>query len=82
MTRVVPAPLIDDKLSSRFVEWMQGLDEGWVTDLLSRRPALKALGNCVVPQQATLALHVIHQRLCSYLRTYADRAPLITKEEA
>ena len=63
MTRPVLPPLDNDKLSSRFVEWMQGLDEGWVTDLLGRRPALKALGNCVVPQQATLALRVIEERL-------------------
>jgi DNA (cytosine-5)-methyltransferase 1 len=37
---------------------MQGLPEGWVTDVpgLSRNAQLKALGNGVVPQQAALAL--------------------------
>lgn len=39
------------------MEWMQGLPEGWVTDVpgLSRNAQLKALGNGVVPQQAALA---------------------------
>ena len=41
-----------------FVCWMQGLPEGWV-DGLSRTQALKALGNCVVPQQAALAIHLL-----------------------
>lgn len=46
------------RLSARFVEWMMGLPEGWVTDTpgLSRTEALKALGNGVVPQQGTAAL--------------------------
>jgi DNA (cytosine-5)-methyltransferase 1 len=40
------------------VEWMQGLPDGWVCDVpgLSRNAQLKALGNGVVPQQATQAL--------------------------
>lgn len=47
------------RLSPRFVEWMMGLDDGWVTDPaigISRNDQLKALGNGVVPQQAALAL--------------------------
>lgn len=45
------------RLSPRFVEWMMGLPEGWVTDQgLTRTEALKCLGNGVVPQQATAAL--------------------------
>lgn len=45
------------RLSARFVEWMMGLPDGWVTDILKRRvDALKALGNGVVPQQAAYAL--------------------------
>lgn len=46
------------RLSPRFVEWMQGLPEGWVTDVpgITRNEALKALGNGVVPQQAQAAL--------------------------
>jgi DNA (cytosine-5)-methyltransferase 1 len=61
--RPAPAPTgIGDKgqpkLSARFVEWMQGLPDGWVADVpgVSWNDALKALGNGVVPQQAELAL--------------------------
>lgn len=40
-----------------FVEWMQMLPEGWVTDVLTERnPALKCLGNGVVPPQAAYAV--------------------------
>lgn len=40
---------------------MQGLDEGWVTDVpgLSRTEKLKLLGNGVVPQQAALAVRTL-----------------------
>ncbi|WP_196836982.1 DNA cytosine methyltransferase [Zhihengliuella flava] len=45
------------RLSARFVEWMMGLEPGWVTDVdISRNEQLKALGNGVVPQQASAAL--------------------------
>lgn len=46
-------------LSPRFVEWMQGLESGWVTDVpgLSRSDMLRLLGNGVVPQQGEAALH-------------------------
>lgn len=46
------------RLSARFVEWMMGLPEGWVTDTpgITRNEALKALGNGVVPQQGATAL--------------------------
>lgn len=53
--RPAPNPLDDGKLSARFVEWMMGLPDGWVTDLLPRRQALHVLGNGVVPQQALAA---------------------------
>lgn len=44
------------RLSPRFVEWMMGLPEGWVTARgLSRPEQLKCLGNGVVPQQAAAA---------------------------
>lgn len=60
ITRRAPRPVDDrGRLSVSFVEWMQGLPAGWV-DGLSRTHALKALGNCVVPQQAHLAL----EKLC------------------
>lgn len=41
------------RLSPKFVEWMQGLPAGHVTDVpgISRNDQLKALGNGVVPQQ-------------------------------
>ena len=56
MGRPAPAPVADDNLSSRFVEWMMGLPDGWVTDIgLSRAQELKILGNGVVPQQAGAA---------------------------
>ena len=46
------------RLSPRFVEWMQGLPDGWVTDTpgITRNDMLKALGNGVVPQQAEAAI--------------------------
>lgn len=46
------------RLSPRFVEWMMGLPDGWVTDVEgpTRSARLKALGNGVVPQQAEAAL--------------------------
>ncbi|MEV8029217.1 hypothetical protein [Cellulosimicrobium funkei] len=45
------------RLSPRFVEWMMGLPDGWVTDTdTTRNEQLKALGNGVVPQQAAAAL--------------------------
>ena len=45
------------RLSPRFVEFMMGLPDGWVTDTdTTRNEQLKALGNGVVPQQAAAAL--------------------------
>ncbi|MEU6325962.1 hypothetical protein ABZ851_01510 [Streptomyces sp. NPDC047049] len=46
------------RLSPVFVEWLMGLPAGHVTAVpgLSRSAQLKALGNGVVPQQATHAL--------------------------
>jgi len=58
--RTAPNPLDNGKLNARFVEYMMGLPEGWVTDLeLSRAQQLKMLGNGVVPQQAYLALQIL-----------------------
>ncbi|MFB7798962.1 DNA cytosine methyltransferase [Isoptericola sp. NPDC056134] len=61
--RVAPAPTEPTgregahRLSPRFVEWMMGLPDGWVTDTdTTRNEQLKALGNGVVPQQAEAAL--------------------------
>lgn len=53
------------RLSPKFVEWMQGLPEGWVTDVpgLTRRGQLHSLGNGVVPQQAEMALRLLLERI-------------------
>lgn len=42
-------------VSPEFVEWMMGMAPGRVTDLVAHRPALRCLGNAVVPQQAAAA---------------------------
>ncbi|WP_410171838.1 DNA cytosine methyltransferase [Amycolatopsis heterodermiae] len=60
--RVAPAPTErgtrgQDRLAPAFVEWLMGLPAGFVTGLdLPYCAQLKALGNGVVPQQATDAL--------------------------
>lgn len=57
-----PPPSLDQdgKLNAKFVEYMMGLPEGWVTDTgLSRAQQLKMLGNGVVPQQAEYALELL-----------------------
>ena len=64
-----PAPSLTElgkdgrpRLSPMFVEWMMGLPAGHVTDPaigLTRAQALRALGNGVVPQQASLALRAL-----------------------
>lgn len=59
--RPAPAPLAANtkQLNARFVEWMMGLPEGWVTDIVPNRRALHTLGNGVVPQQAAAALRML-----------------------
>lgn len=47
------------RLSAAFAEWMMGLPAGWITSPeigLTRAQQLKAIGNGVVPQQATAAI--------------------------
>lgn len=53
-----PGPKGNPRLSARFVEWMQMLPVGHVTDVpgLSRSQQLHALGNGVVPPQGAAAL--------------------------
>lgn len=58
-----PPPTIPDgrdgqhRLNPAFAEWMMGLPAGWITDCdITRNEQLKACGNGVVPQQATMAL--------------------------
>jgi DNA (cytosine-5)-methyltransferase 1 len=58
--RKTPNPLDQSKLNPKFVEYMMGLPEGWVTDLpISRAQQFKLLGNGVVPQQAYKALEIL-----------------------
>lgn len=61
--RCAPVPMTESKnhkprINPQFVEWMMGLENGWVTDVpgLSYREQLHLLGNGVVPQQAAYAL--------------------------
>lgn len=63
LTRPAPQPIVDDKLSPAFVEWMMGLPQGWVTNVeISRSQQMTALGNGVVPQQAYVAYkHLLEQ---------------------
>lgn len=62
--RPAPDPAVDGRLSPPFVEWMMGYPEGWVTDTLtSRRHALHALGNAVVPQCAAAAFTALAARV-------------------
>lgn len=67
----VPNPLDQDKkLNAKFVEYMMGLPNGWVTDLdISRAQQLKILGNGVVPQQAYYAI----QYLCTPVDNYGTK---------
>lgn len=52
------------RLSAKFVEWLMGLPDGWVTDIdgLSRSQQLHLLGNGVVPAQALAALTLLRRR--------------------
>ena len=61
--RPAPDPLTTSgKLSSRFVEWMMGLDRHVCNLGLTRRAELRILGNGVCPQQAALALRLLDER--------------------
>ena len=68
--RPAPEPTLPDgqkgqhRLSSRFTEWMMGLDDGWITGHgLHRKDEIKMAGNGVVPQQAEYALKILLNRL-------------------
>jgi DNA (cytosine-5)-methyltransferase 1 len=48
------------RLNPVFVEWMMGLQPGWVTGHgLKRNAMLRLLGNGVVPQQGAAALRLL-----------------------
>jgi DNA (cytosine-5)-methyltransferase 1 len=61
---MAPAPAIlnedaGPRPAPAFVEWLMGLDEGWITDGsfgLTHAQQLAALGNGVLPHQARAAL--------------------------
>ncbi len=62
LTRPAPPPTdAAGRLRADFVEWMQGLEPGWVTATpgLGRPAQLTALGNGVVPQQAARAVQLL-----------------------
>jgi DNA (cytosine-5)-methyltransferase 1 len=60
-------------LAPVFVEWLQGLEPGWVTGLgLPRTAELRALGNGVVPQQAAHAVVLLLTDLAALLGDPAD----------
>lgn len=62
LTRPAPPPTdAAGRLRADFVEWMQGLEPGWVTATpgLGRPAQLTALGNGVVPQQASRAVELL-----------------------
>jgi DNA (cytosine-5)-methyltransferase 1 len=60
-------------LAPAFVEWLQGLQPGWVTSLpLPRTAQLRALGNGVVPQQAAYAVGLLLADLAVLLGNARD----------
>jgi DNA (cytosine-5)-methyltransferase 1 len=56
-----PAPRNGRRLRTEFVEWIMGLVPGFVSDLehVPRAAQLRALGNGVVPQQASYAVALL-----------------------
>jgi len=69
--QTIPSTLDQDRLNVKFVEYMMGLNPGWVTDLpFSRAQQLRMLGNGVVPQQAYHALQLLCEvNHCPYSET-------------
>jgi DNA (cytosine-5)-methyltransferase 1 len=64
--QAVPDTLDQERLNTKFVEYMMGLPVGWITDLdLTRAQMLKMLGNGVVPQQAYHALEILMRHALS-----------------
>ena len=59
-----PAPRGGERLAPAFVEWMMGLEPGWITGVdISRNAQLKAGGNGVVPLQAATAYRLLLDRI-------------------
>lgn len=64
--RAAPSPVNErGRLAPEFVEFLMGLPEGHVTAVpgVPRNAQLKALGNGVVPQQAGMAIRLLHERV-------------------
>lgn len=57
----------EPRLAPAFAEWLMGLPAGWVTDILERVPALKGIGNGVVPRQARAAWLMLQDQAEGYL---------------
>jgi DNA (cytosine-5)-methyltransferase 1 len=77
--RPAPSPTEPGKtgqrLSPRFVEWMQGLPAGWVTGVgIPRNAELKALGNGVVRQQGAEALRRLLANAPAWLLEHLSRS--------
>lgn len=69
----VASPRGNLRLSPRFVEWMMGLPEGWVTAAVSLyRYQAFILGNGVVPQQGAAALRELLARAQSSAIKHRD----------
>lgn len=71
--RPAPEPTVVGKrggrrLSGRFVEWLMGWPEGWVTDLVDNTAALRLCGNGVVRQQGAAAYRPILADLVEAVR--------------
>lgn len=47
------------RMAAPFPEWMMGLASGYITDLLPRNDALRAIGNGVMPQQGYHAIRIL-----------------------
>lgn len=63
--RAAPPPVDDEgRLDPRFVEWMMGYEDGYVTDtLVHRTRILRVLGNSVVPQAGAEAFRQLSCRV-------------------
>ena len=58
--RPAPVPVDGNRITPEWVEWMMGVEKGWVCDIAANKTqALRLLGNGVVPQQAKRALELL-----------------------
>jgi DNA (cytosine-5)-methyltransferase 1 len=84
LRRAAPSPVEPgrggrSRLAPRFVEWLMGLQPGFVCDLdLPRTAQLRILGNGVVPQQAAHAIALLLARAAALIPT----APAVSTQVA